>query len=109
MIGGNINATIQAKTSVKNEIGEFTSVYSDSLTLTGWLDTISASDSYKYKGKFEDSTNVFICDYQPINVKSNECRFVCDNKTYEVMSIDDPMNLHEHLEIVLKYVGVLNG
>lgn len=110
MLGGNINAIIQEKKGVKNDFGEFVSAYTDKYTLLGWLDMISASDSYKYKGKFEESTHVFICDYQEIDLVANECRLICNDAIYEVLYIDDPMNLHEHLEILLKYTGVMpNG
>ena len=32
---------------------------------------------------------------------------VIDNKIYDVLMIDDPMNLHKHLEIMLKYNEVI--
>lgn len=107
MIGGNITAKLQLLTSTQNEIGESISDYTDKYTLTGWLDFTGGSSYHNnYNGKFQESTHIFICDYQPVDLKPEECRFVCDGKVYEVLIIDDPMELHEQLEILLKYVGV---
>ena len=107
MIGGNITAKLQKKSTTQNEIGESITDYADEYTLNGWLDfTGGTSHNNNYNTKFQESTHVFICDYQPIDLKPEECRFVCKDEVYEVLIIDDPMELHEQLEILLKYVGV---
>ena len=107
MIGGNTTAVLQMKSTTQNEIGESLNDYTDKYTLTGWLDfTGGSSYNNNYNSKFQESTHVFICDYQPIDLKPEECRFVCNGEVYEVLIIDDPMELHEQIEILLKYVGV---
>lgn len=107
MIGGNITVKLQEKSTVKNEIGESVNSYVDKYNLTGYLDfTGGSSKSDLYKTKYQESTHIFICDYQPIDLQPENCILVCSNKVYEVLIIDDPMELHQHLEILLKYVGV---
>lgn len=107
IIGGNITAKLQAETTSQNEIGESVSTYADKYELTGWLDFTGGSSYHNnYNGKFQESTHIFICDYVEIDLKPEECRFVYNGDVYEVLIIDDPMELHEQLEILLKYVGV---
>lgn len=106
MIGGNIQATLQIKKTEKNEIGESVESYEDYQTLKGFLDFMSGSaDTVNYNAKLEETTHVFICDYVPINLQESECRMMIKSKPYEVTFIDNPMELNQHLEIFLKYVG----
>lgn len=109
MIGGNTTGILQSKSTNENEIGERTNEYTDEYELTGYLDFTGGSSHHdNYNGKFQESTHIFICDYKRLELEPNECRFVCNGKIYEVLIIDDPMDLHEHLEILLKYIGVNN-
>lgn len=110
MIGGNLKGVLQIKTTTKNEIGEKINSYKDLIELTGFLDFVSGDSSFRnnYKGKLEETTHVFICDYTEIDTKENECRLIINNKKYDVLLIDDVMFLHEHLEILLKYSEVSN-
>ena len=109
MIGGNTTAVLQVKTSSKNAFGEKTETWDDVTTITGFLDFTGGDGSYKsnFKGSVEETTHLFICDYVNIDVKPTQCRMVIDNKIYDVLMIDDPMNLHSHLEIMLKYNEVI--
>ena len=113
MVGGNLTATIQKKTTCNNEIGEsIFSVWEDLHTIKGWLDLSSGNSSRQaHKTKTEESTYMFICDYNSAvrSVDVRQCRFVCNSRTYEIKHIDDPMEIHDHLEITLKLVGVVNG
>lgn len=112
MVGGNLTATIQIKHVFENEIGESTPVWEDLYTIKGWLDLSSGSSTrLPHKTKTEESTHVFICDYDPDvrNLDVRQCRFVCSSGNYEIKYIDDPMELHDHLEITLKYIGVTDG
>lgn len=103
-MGGNIEGVLQVKNTTKNDFGEKISTYIDYKTLNGFLDFVSGDSSYRnnYKGKLEETTHVFICDYVNLNINQSECRLVIDNKIYDVLLIDNPMNLNHHLEILLK-------
>ena len=111
MIGGNVTAVLQTKTTTKNAFGEKTETWSDLQLLKGFLDFAGGDGSYKsnFKGAVEETTHVFICDYDKITSEAmpTQCRMVIDNKIYDVLMIDDPMNLHSHLEIMLKYNEVI--
>lgn len=106
MIGGNTEAILQqVSTSGKNAIGEQTSTWTDVQRLTGWLDLSSGDSKYTYNAKLQESTHIFLCDYVPIDRKTADKRLLVNGVGYDVLLIDDPMELHQHLEIYLKYVG----
>ena len=135
MIGGNVHALLQVKdTSSVNDIGERVTTWTDCAALLGWLD-LSAGDSkhVNYNAKVQESTHVFLCDfnslknlstdwvYDPFNfltgvinkadeqksvdVTSENARLVVNGTAYEILLIDNPMGMNRQLEIYLRYVG----
>lgn len=107
-IGGNTKAIIQTSTITKNRIGEQIAAWDDVQTIKGWLDLASGGSNYTaYSAKIQESTHVFVADYVPLDerIKPETARMVIDSSVYDVTLIDDPMNLHIHFEIYLKYTG----
>lgn len=138
-IGGNIIALFQVKDEgKKNEIGEVEHTWVDVASAKGWLD-LSSGDSKRtvYNAKIQESTHLFLCDYHAfkqcegrwvydalsfvngkistaalestVDVTSENARMLIDGQIYDIMLIDDPMQLHQHLEIYLKHTGGQNG
>ena len=109
-IGGNITAFLQLKTgTVRNEIGEAVPQWTTLHTISGFLDLSSGDSRYStYDAKTQESTHVFICDYLALDerIKAENSRLILNGKTYDIMVIDDPMELHRQLEFYLKYTGV---
>lgn len=107
-IGGNLTGIIQTCTATKNAIGEAVPVWTDAQTLRGWLDLSGGSSGYTaYSAKVQESTHVFVSDYKPLaeGIRAENSRMVIGGKHYDVMLIDDPMEMHQQLEIYLKYTG----
>ena len=114
MIGGNINLDLKVKTGkyTINDIGERVSEVIDYMSLFGFLD-MSTSDTKHttYNTKLEESDYLFICDYvelEEINgkiPKTSQLTAICNNKEFDVLLIDNPMELNQHLEIYLRYKG----
>ena len=105
-VKGNINALLEVKTITQNDIGEGVETWQTLKSLNGWLDLSSGSADYQtYNAKIQESTHIFICDYEPIDVEESQCRLTIANKHYEILLIDNPMELNYHIEIYLKYVG----
>ena len=105
---GNITAILRYKTGeyVLNSIGERVPEVKDLITLTGYLDMTSNDAKYTlHNAKIQESDHLFICDYVAIPHKTNELTLVCNGKDYDVLLVDDPMEMHKHLEIYLRYVG----
>lgn len=106
MIGGNIEATLQQNSgSETNSIGERIQTWSDVCKLWGWLDLSSGDSKYRYDAKLQESTHIFIMDYTTIDRKADNKRLMVNGVVYDVLLIDDPMELHQQLEIYLKFVG----
>ena len=137
MIGGNTEATMQINNPAeKNSIGERVKAWLDVVKFTGWLDLMGGDSKYStYSAKIQESTHLFMCDFQSfvalssqwewnpfnfltgiinpeldenIDVTSENARLTIGGKIYDITLLDDPMNRHEHLEIYLKFVGGQN-
>ncbi len=107
-IGGNLKGTIQTKTVTKNAIGEGVPTWTDAQTLRGWLDLSGGGAGYTaFSAKVQESTHVFLADYVPLKagIRAENSRMVIGGKEYDITLIDDPMEMHQQLEIYLKYTG----
>lgn len=109
-IGGNVFGFIQCKTVTLNAIGEQEETWIDVQTVRGWLDLTVASNSTtynKYNAKIQESTHVFVSDFVRLNelISPENARMVINGKRYDVMLIDNPMELNQQLEFYLKYTG----
>ncbi len=107
-IKGNITALLQTKTGAfKNEIGEVVPKWETAYTLVGFLDLSSGDSKYSsFNAKIQESTHIFVCDYQELTaVTAENSRLIINGKVYDIMLIDDPMELHYQLEFYLKFTG----
>lgn len=109
MIGGNVIAEIQMLSGdFKNAIGEVTQEFSTVHKLRGFLDyTSGEAGRANYNAKLQESSHVFICDYTRLHddINAENSRVIIGSQTFDIVLIDDPMELHRHLEIYLKYTG----
>lgn len=108
MIGGNITAELQIRTTTKNEIGESVKQWSTVHRIRGWLDYQSGDSKYtSFSTKAQESTHVFVCDYVAIDprIVPENSRLKVNGKAYDVLLIDNPMELNKQLEIYLKFTG----
>lgn len=109
---GNVQLQLQVRgVENTNEIGEQVAVWETVENLTGWLDLSAGDSKYTaYNAKMQESTHVFICAYKELgNAAAENSRAVIDGSLYDVMLIDDPLNMHRQLELYLKYTGGQNG
>lgn len=108
MIGGNLDATFQVKLVTENDLGEHIESWTDFITIKGWLDLSSGTSTHSHNTKSEESSHTFISDYNKIirELNISKCRCIINDRIYQVNFIDDPMEIHDHLEIFLKLVGV---
>lgn len=109
-IGGNINALIQVYTATKNEIGETVQTWADAQTIKGWLDLQAGDSKYTtFNAKMQESTHVFIADYVELDprITAEAARMVINGKRYDIMLIDNPMEMGSgsQLEFYLKFTG----
>ncbi|MCQ2754842.1 MAG: head-tail adaptor protein [bacterium] len=107
-IGGNCDLRLLKKTGdVVNSIGEKVEKWDNYMTIRGYLD-LSSGSSFRetYNSKVQESSHIFICDYVEITEKKvKNLKAECNGKEFDVLLIDNPMELNQHLEIFLKYIG----
>lgn len=108
MIGGNTTAEIKIRSTTLNEIGGTSKTWTTVQTIKGWLDLSGGDSKYTtYNAKVQESTHVLVADYVSLDarIKAENSRLVVGGKVFDILLIDDPMELHEQLEIYLKYTG----
>ena len=109
-IGGNIRASVQVYTSNTNDIGEHVQTWADVQSIKGWLDLSSGDSRYaSYHAKIQESTHVFIADYVPLDsrITAESSRMVINGKRYDILLIDNPMEMGtgSQLEFYLRFTG----
>ena len=106
MVNGNTKAILKVRSGSRtNDIGERVHLW-DEIRLFGWLDLSAGGAKYEsFNAKIQESDHVFICDYRDLDKDPNGKRLVVNNDEYDVLLIDDPMELHQHLEIYLRLIG----
>lgn len=112
-IGGNITGIIQTKVSEgKNAIGEAEIKWADKVSQIGWLG-LQNGDSKRsiYNAKIEESTHVFLCDFNAeiYALADQDTRMVLKGNMYDVLLIDNPDEMDDQLEIYLRKVGASHG
>lgn len=111
-IGGNILGMIQTCTTVKNAIGESVKTWVEVYNQFGWLGLQSGDSKYtNFNAKLEESTHVFLCDFNPAIylLADQDARMIIKGYVYDVLLIDNPDEMDEQLEIYLRKVGAWNG
>ena len=121
-VGGNIQALLQVKKeSVRNAIGEREHKWVDCTSILGWLD-LSTGDSKHttfYAKVLKNLSTDWVWnpfsfltgvisktdEQETVDVTSDNARMVVNGEVYEILLIDDPMNMHDHLEIYLRFIG----
>ena len=108
-IGGNIRAVLQEKiTDGEDAIGKPLMKWKEINFYIGWLDLVSGNAPVQnYNAKIAESSHYFLTDYEKMLARQDPemCRMKIEGKIYDIQWIDDPMGMHEHLEIYLKAVG----
>ncbi len=108
MIGGNITAEIQVAEVTKNRIGEQVQSWKAVQSIEGWLDLSGGESGYQsFNAKVQESTHIFISDFVALDDRINveNGRMEINGKVYDIMLIDNPMELNKQLEIYLKFTG----
>lgn len=108
MIGGNISARFERPQVTLNALKEPVQTWEALVTIRGFLDLQNGDKGYAtYNAPIAESTHIFLCDYKPAlySARRENLRAVIDGDVYDVKWIDDPMGLHQHMEIYLEMTG----
>lgn len=108
-IGGNVSVSFAREARLKDERGIAVRGETEIVaTAVGFLDYQSGRSSHlDYQAKIADTTHLFVCDYDELVASLDESglSLAVGRASYEVLLIDDPMGMHGHLEIYLRYTG----
>ena len=111
-VKGHTLCVIQTRTvSAVNDIGEKLTEWVDAHTFKGVLGLQSGDSKYtNFSAKIEESSHVLVCDFNAdiYALADQNTRIIIKNKMYDVLLIDNPDELDEHLEIYLRFVGGQN-
>lgn len=109
-VGGNATASVMRTRKTKNPKGSATPNAPEKvMEVFGWLDYQVGQPSHlAYQAKLQDTTHLWVCDFDAgfADQKVQGLSLTIAGESYEVLLIDDPMGMHDHLEAYLRYVGV---
>lgn len=105
---------VEKATGKKNALGEAITAWVSKCSQVGWLGLQSGDSKYgNFKTKLEESTHVFVCDYNAdiyaLSTTTANVRMLLKDTMYDVLLIDNPDEMNEQLEIYLRRVGAYNG
>ena len=108
-IEGNTLCVIQTRDEATvNAIGEKVAEWVDAYEFKGILGLQSGDSKYStHKAKIEESSHVLVCEYDAdiYALADQNTRVIAKGRMYDVLLIDNPDELDEHLEIYLRFVG----
>ena len=100
--------TIQSKSVIPDGIGGLKDTWGTVMTIHGYLDLLSGSDNNTIQNAFvEQSTHILIVPMFYEGITDNMRVLDSMGRYYEITYVDDPVGQHHHLEIYLKFGGVV--
>lgn len=91
-----------------NGIGGHIEKEDELFKIRGFLDLLTGEETNVNNSFIQESTHIFITDFrEDIDTK----HWIVDNKNnkYDITLVDDPVSMHDHLEIYLKFIGEYNA
>jgi SPP1 family predicted phage head-tail adaptor len=99
-----LNLTSQRYTETSNGMGGSTQTWTEHLSFEGVIDFMSGNEQ-KQAEQIGVVANHILLVFEIIDIKEND-RIYYNEKMYDVKFVDNPMNMDQHLEILLEYKGV---
>lgn len=97
---------IQKSTGVDDGIGGKTWSWAEHLHITGYLDMQSGTDANTVQPAFlREATHVLVTDRYFPGVTEKMRLVDSYGRIYSILFVDDPVDLHHHIEIYAKEVG----
>ena len=95
------------ESEIKNDFGEIVYQHVKLQDFQGIIDQLSANEVLANDKLQKQSSHVLITFDVLLNIKEQD-QVIDGTSKYRVQTVDNPMNLNQHLEITLIYEGVVS-
>lgn len=100
--------TVESASSTVSALGSWNPTWSTAGTILGWIDQITGNEYRLPAQVLEKATHVIGCSSTCSWVQTNHRIKDSDGYLYRVLTVDNPLRMGHHLEIILEYNGADN-
>lgn len=99
---------IQERQQTDDGIGGFEESWVDFKPVSGYLDLITGTNQNTLQNAFtEQSTHILVVPEYTNGITDKMRVIDANQRWYSVTYVDDPVGIHDHIELYLTYGGVL--
>ncbi|WP_165006000.1 MULTISPECIES: head-tail adaptor protein [unclassified Enterococcus] len=96
----------QLSEQIPDHIGGLSDSWEEYAVIDGYLDFLSGDDGQLMQNAFvEESTHIVVTTEYTAGITNAMKLIDEENRWYEITLADDPLNLHHHNELYLKFSG----
>lgn len=100
-------ATIQRVVKTSDGAGYFKDEWQILMVVKGRLDMLSGSKNIMAHTELTKYSHVFLCEPFPILITPKD-RIVIGNSIYDLIYVDNPVNMAHHYELLLNFNSLIN-
>ncbi|KEH93226.1 phage head completion protein [Clostridium botulinum] len=90
-----------------NGIGGHIEKEEELFKIQGYLDLLTGDETNTNNAFIQESSHILISDYRE-DISNKNWIIDSKNNRYNIVLVDDPVSMHNHLEIYLKFIGEHN-
>ncbi|WP_085829081.1 phage head completion protein [Clostridium massiliodielmoense] len=90
-----------------NGIGGFIEKEDELFKMQGYLDLLTGDETNTNNAFIQESSHIIITNYRD-DITTKHWIIDSKNNRYNIVLVDDPVSMHNHLEIYLKFIGEHN-
>lgn len=94
-------------TKKDNGIGGHIETERELFRIQGYLDLVTGDETNTNNAFIQESSHILISDYRE-DISNKNWIIDSKNNRYDIVLVDDPVSMHDHLEIYLKFIGEYN-
>ncbi|AEB75898.1 phage head closure protein [Clostridium botulinum] len=75
--------------------------------IKGFLDLLTGDETNTNNAFIQESSHILITDYRE-DIRNKNWMVDSNGNRYNIVLVDDPVSMHNHLELYLKFIGEHN-
>lgn len=99
--------SVMGITKKDNGIGGHIETEGELFRIQGYLDLLTGEEGNINNAFIQESSHILIADYRE-DITTKHWIVDSKNNRYDIVLVDDPVSMHDHLEIYLKFIGEYN-